>query len=437
MRTAVLGGGLTGLTLGYLMRGQRNFEILEKNQECGGLMRSIKHEGFTFDQSGPHTLFSKSAGILNFMLGLLGDNRVRNRRNAKILFKGNLVKYPFENSLSDLTKEENFECLYGFINNLLKREKGELQKPKNLKEMFNYVFGETIAAKHLIPYSEKIWKHPVEEISTELIQRFPVPSTQDVVKSSLGIRTERYAHQPDFYYPRVGGIQALVDALKVSIEPSIVTSFEVSKICEKEGRWAISNGKQERLYERIVSTIPVQTLVEAIDAPKRIKMASDALKCISLITVMISLRKESDERLSWLYIPDNSILAHRVSFPSNFSPEVAPKGMASIMAEVTCKLKDKVWNTEDEKISERIVYDLCRLKIFEKRDVCFTIVKRTEYAYVINDVNYRRNIKMIKNYFAKRGIDLVGRSSEFEYLNMDDCIKSAMEWFDVTRTREQ
>jgi len=111
-----------------------NFEILEKEKECGGLVRSLQKDGFTFDYGGSHIIFSKDEEVLNFMLNLLGNNKIKKRRNTKILYKGYYVQYPFENGLADLPKEDNFECLYYFIQNLILKEKGELKIPSNFKE---------------------------------------------------------------------------------------------------------------------------------------------------------------------------------------------------------------------------------------------------------------------------------------------------------------
>jgi protoporphyrinogen oxidase len=430
MKTAILGGGLTGLTLGYLMKQQEiDFEILEKNQECGGLMRTLRHDGFDFDYCGSHVIFSKNTEVLDFMLDLLGQNKVRNRRNTKILYKGRLVKYPFENGLSDLPKEENFECLYCFIQNMIRKERGELGKPNNLKEWFSYTFGEAIAEKYLMPYNEKIWKYPPERMSLDWVERIPSPPMEDVIKSSLGISTEGYIHQLHFYYPKVGGIQALTKSLENKIGDSVVTNFEVAKISGTNGKWIISDGNQERLYEKIISTIPIQSLVKATDAPKKIKEAANDLKYNSLITVMMGLRRKLNKNLSWLYIPDRKILTHRVSFPSNYSQHVAPAGMSSVMAEITCKIEDALWRKKDEEIANHVINDLHHLKIIDKQDVYFALTKRAEYAYAINDLNYNKNIKKIRNYFAKMGIGLAGRFSEFKYLNMDACVKSAMDYF--------
>src|SRR3990170_8026066 len=142
IKTAILGAGLTGLTLGHLLNKKGiGFEILEKENECGGLMRSLNEKGFTFDYCGSHVIFSKDTKVLNFMLSLLGDNKTKNRRNTKVLYKDHYVKYPFENGLADLPKKENYECLYYFVQNLIKREKKVLMKPNNLKDWFSYTFG--------------------------------------------------------------------------------------------------------------------------------------------------------------------------------------------------------------------------------------------------------------------------------------------------------
>jgi protoporphyrinogen oxidase len=113
MRVGILGGGLAGLTLANLLR--HKVEVLEKNPECGGLCRTLTDEGFTFDYGGCHILFSRDELAVNFILDALRENKARNRRNSKVLYGDRYVKYPFENGLGDLSPQDNFDCLYGFI----------------------------------------------------------------------------------------------------------------------------------------------------------------------------------------------------------------------------------------------------------------------------------------------------------------------------------
>jgi protoporphyrinogen oxidase len=432
MKIAILGGGLTGLTLANFMRQKGlDFDVLEKEKECGGLMRTLRTKEFTFDYGGSHIIFSRNTKTLKFMLGLLGENKVKRRRNTKVLYKGRFVKYPFENGLADLPKEENFECLYHFIQNLIKKATGDVERPRNLREWCFYTFGKGIAEKYLIPYNEKIWKYPPKKMGLEWVERIPSPPVEDVIRSSLGIATEGYTHQLYFYYPTNGGIHALIKSLEQKIERRIKTLFEVKEISKEGDSWIISNGRKKKSYHKIISTIPVQELTKAVNAPRRVQDAAHNLKCNSIITVMIGLDRKRINRLSWLYIPDRESLAHRVSFPSNFSPNVVPKGKSSLLAEITCSVGDKTWNAKDKEIINATVNDLHRMKIIHKADVCFADVRRTEFAYVINDLGYSKNIKIVRDYFRRIGIDLVGRFAEFKYLNMDDCIKSASNYLHV------
>ncbi|MEJ2347976.1 MAG: hypothetical protein P8Y17_02120 [Patescibacteria group bacterium] len=142
---------------------------------------------------------------------------------------------------------------------------------------------------------------------------------------------------------------------------------------------------------------------------------------------MIGLDTPKVNDLSWLYIPDKNILSHRVSFPSNYSHHVAPKNKSSVLAEVTCLLGSEIWKMTDKTITNRVVDDLNSLKIINKKDVCMTNVKRTQYAYVINDLHHDENMQIIKNFTKQVGIELVGRFAEYKYLNMDGCIRSAIE----------
>lgn len=426
--TAILGAGLSGLTIGYLLnKNGDSFEILEKEKECGGLMRTFQETGFVFDSSGSHIIFSKNEKVLDFILTMLGDNKVKDRRNTKVLFKKYYVKYPFENGLSDLPKEENYECLNSFVQNLLfKAKEGSLKKPCNLNEWFYYTFGKGIAEKYLIPYNEKIWKYPVKNMNVDWVERIPDPPVEDIIKSSLGIETEGYTHQLYFYYPKIGGIEAIIKSLQVGMEKFITKNYMVKKLKREGNQWLVSDGKIEKIFDKVVSTISIQNLVKAINAPEEVKNAAKRLKYNSLITVMIGLNKNRINDFSWLYIPDPTVLTHRVSFPSNYSPCVTPPKMSSVLAEITCNFNDEIWNAKDEEIVDRTVNDLSGLRVIEKKAVCFTKVCRTEFAYVISDLDYNANLKIVQDYFKEIGIKLVGRFAEFKYLNMDGCIESAM-----------
>lgn len=437
VKSAVLGGGLTGVTLARLLHEQGDdVTVLERNETIGGLCRSKRELGFTFDIGGSHIIFSRDTEVLSFMLSVLAENADRRKRNTKILYKGRYVKYPFENGLYQLPDEDRFFCLNEFVKNLIAVEKGEVPPPANFAEWIVYTFGRGIAECYMLPYNEKIWNYPAERMSHHWVEgRIPRPPVEDIIKSAVGIETEGYTHQAVFSYPVEGGIEALVRAIAEPVRPVIRTGFAVTSVREEEGGFAVSDGTETVHADRLISTIPLQNLLPCLsDVPAKVQAACDALRYNSLCSVFIGLKGEVPE-ISWLYVPDPATgLFNRISFPSNYSTEVAPDGHASVLAEITYNDGDAVSQMTDDAVIEHTVSSLIAAGIIPSRDnVVYTGVAREKFAYVVYDTEYLKNIKVVREFCREKGIDLVGRFSQFEYLNMDGCIRSAIDFVRASR----
>jgi protoporphyrinogen oxidase len=419
----IIGGGLTGLTLANNLHGR--FELLEGSGECGGLCRSLKEDGYTFDYGGGHVIFSKDQGAMNYMLSALGKNVVQNRRNTKIYYKGRFVKYPFENGLSELPPEDNFECLYYFIRAVMDKEK---PAPNNFREWIYQTFGKGIAEKYLIPYNEKIWNFKTEDMNLDWIAgRVPQPPMEDVIKSSVGMPTEGYAHQLNFYYPERGGIQSLTDALESKVKDRVTKNFKVSRIKKEGERFVVSDGKSEKNYARLVWTAPLPELIAALKAPREVKDAAAGLKWNSLTSVMLGIDTPKLNDFSWAYFPTpEDGRFNRVNFLSNYSPNMAPKGKSSLLAEICSRQGDPFYKKKDEELIRHVAGKLGEKKIIDEKKVVFSRVKRLEYAYIIYDLDYNRNLSAVTDFVKGQGIELCGRFAEFRYINMDACVRSAL-----------
>lgn len=428
MRVGILGGGLAGLAAANFLK--HDFEVLEKNEECGGLCRSLRERGFTFDYGGGHIIFSRDKKVLDLMVRKLGKNVVRCRRNTKIFFKGRYVKYPFENGLSELPRHDLLECLYGYVENLIRLERGELKESKNFEEWMYHTFGKDITEKYLLPYNRKVWNFEPNQMSVDWVEdRVPQPSVEDVLKSSLGIETEGYIHQLFFHYPKRGGIHSLIKSFEHEPRDKITRGFNVKRVERDGNRWVVSDGTMEKVFDRIISTVPITELVDAYcGVPREVKQAARGLKYNSLVTVLLGFDIREMNDIHWIYFPrEEDGLFNRVCFPFNNSPNVVPKGKSSAIVEITCSPRDRIWKMKDEKLIEHTMDKLDRHKVASRDKVCFSKVMRSEYAYVINDLDYNKNIGIIRDFFAEEGVVLCGRFSEFKYLGMDATVKSAIE----------
>ncbi|MHB8164911.1 MAG: protoporphyrinogen/coproporphyrinogen oxidase [Methanoregula sp.] len=431
MTIAILGGGLSGLALARLLHEKGNDVIvLETETTYGGLCRSKTEQGFTFDTGGSHIIFSRDTEVLAFMRRMIAGNEQRNDRNTKIFYKDRYVKYPFENGLFDLPVEDRFFCINEFIRTHVAMEKGTLPAPENFREWIYYTFGKGIAECYMVPYNEKIWKFPTDEMSLHWVDgRIPRPPVEDVIKSAIGIPTEGYTHQSVFSYPVDGGIEALVRAIAHPIREKISTGFRVTSV-RKTGRgFEISNGSEIIVADQCISTMPVQHLVAALDGvPHQVKEACAALRYNAIVCVNIGIRGTVPD-ISWLYIPEIELgMTNRISFPSNYSARAVPEGCGSVLAEITHQPGDEISHMDDDTLVAHVVQTLEAMQIISKDQVVYSSVERQPYAYVVYDLDYQKNIAIVKDYCSSAGIPLVGRFSQFEYLNMDGCLRSVMDF---------
>jgi protoporphyrinogen oxidase len=417
----ILGGGISGIALAAHL--DENVEILEKSSRTGGLCSTIVENGFTFDAAGPHIMFSKNKDVLNLMISVLGDNVHQNRRENRIYFKGKLVKYPFENDLSSLPKEDNFDCILGYLQN---PHVGET--PQNLAHWSYITFGEGISDKYFIPYNRKIWNYDPEKIGLEFVSRIPKPPMEDVLKSSIGIPTEGYLHQLYYSYPTHGGFEAIVKAFEEKVKGPIRTNWPVASVERDGDGWrVVSESGEERWFRTLVNTIPIHELLKIWrDAPQAAHDAAARLRYNSLVNIMIGSKSDPGHNYTALYVPDPEIIFHRLSFPKAFGEQCVPPGGSSIMAEITTNEGDGIWEMSDEALIERALSDTSRIGFLDRDSVVYTKVVRFTYGYPVYDLEYRRNVTAMRDAVGATGLKLLGRFAQFDYINSDVCVERAL-----------
>jgi len=86
----------------------------------------------------------------------------------------------------------------------------------------------------------------------------------------------------------------------------------------------------------------------------------------------------------------------------------------------------------DDAIISHTVKGLTEMDILESPDdVVYAAVRRQDYAYVVYDLAYQKNIGIVLSYLRDSGIEPLGRFGEFEYLNMDGCIRRVLDFLDL------
>ncbi len=427
MKIAILGAGVSGLALGRFLieRGfpREDVHLFEAQRKPGGLCHSKTVDGFTYDVTGGHILFSKDVAAMQWMKDCAGGDQafLRRNRHTKIRFGDRWVHYPFENGLGDLPADANFDCLKGYIEAWHRRQVDKGAAPNSFGQWVRWRFGEGIARHFMDPYNEKVWKRPVDFLSSDWVAgRVPDAPIDDVLRSSVGIRTEGYTHQAIFYYPKQGGFQAITDGIASGLGDRIRLQTAVSDVVKQSDGWRV-NGEE---FDLVVSTLPLTDAPSIFkDVPADIAQAMRTLEYNGITCVLLALDREQHPDLSWIYLPHHEQgPTNRVTYMSNYSPGNAPEGKTSLLCEVTSPGGAPFPGAE---LEEEVLAGLVHAGLVRRDEVLFTDRVSTRHAYVVFDQNYHRRRDAALGWMRSQGLIALGRFGRFEYDNSDQCVIKA------------
>ena len=253
MKAAILGAGISGLSAARLLKEKGvDVTVYEKETTVGGLARTRFTDGYLYDPYGGHIFNSKHPIVKEWVFNLLSQDKWKfTERNAKIFLNGRYISYPFELSLCELETEDAVNCIHDFILS----QYGE--RPTNYRDWLVWNFGQSICDYYMIPYNEKIWSYPLENMETQWMEgKMPLPDKKDMIRSMLlKDSTERKMPHSTFFYPLEGGIQSLINAMAKGI--NIYTNTIVTTLARRSDKWIV-NEKEE--YDYIISTLPLPEL---------------------------------------------------------------------------------------------------------------------------------------------------------------------------------
>ena len=195
-----------------------------------------------------------------------------------------------------------------------------------------------------------------------------------------------------------------------------------------QGRWFVSNGRVTKCFDKLVSTIPVEDLLEALpDVPHSLRADVKSLRYNSLTLVMLGAQCDVRPPYTALYVPDMRFPFHRLSFPTNFTDEGAPEGCMAVAAEITTNPGDGFHELSDAEATALVLEGIAQMGLIDPARVRFKRVYRTKHAYVVRTFDYSTKLERVLKYIRDLGIISVGRNAEFEYINMDEAVRRAMD----------
>jgi protoporphyrinogen oxidase len=410
----ILGAGLTGLSTAYHLGGGR---VLEKEAEPGGLCRSYRVGGFTFDFTG-HLLHLRDPYAIELVDRIAPGLFSEHQRRARIFSKGRLTGYPFQANLHGLPPRVVAECLEGLA--LAEETRPGKAPADDFRTWVLDTFGAGIARHFMLPYNRKLWCVPARQMTPDWVAGLvPVPRLEDALRGSREPEGVTMGYNARFRYPARGGIDTFVRRFLPHV-PRLHLGRAVAEIDVLRRRAVCRDGSVHH-FEELVSTIPLPELARCLKGVEpAVVRAAESLRYVSVWDLNLGIARENVSDAHWIYFPERRFPFYRVGFPSAFSAGAAPAGHSSAYVE-TAHLPGRGPGAEE--MTERALAGLVAAGILAHADEA--VVRDAAHipcAYVIFDRRRRRLLPGIKAALRRHGIHLAGRYGAWEYTAMEDAL---------------
>src|SRR5262245_4418319 len=174
----IVGGGPAGLSAALTTeRLGASAVVLETGAEPGGLTRSLRTGGYTFDCSG-HVLHLSHPDTRRLVMSLTSpDDWLEHERRAFVWVRDRAVPYPFQLHLAHAPTDVRCECLA----TLPDGGAPALSPDASFDRWIEVALGAGIGRHFMVPYNEKVATVPVSELTCEWLGRFvPAPSVAEI-----------------------------------------------------------------------------------------------------------------------------------------------------------------------------------------------------------------------------------------------------------------
>lgn len=439
----ILGAGLAGLSAAHHLKDQDAL-VVERESEVGGLCRSIRRQGFTYDYTG-HLLHLRDPTVRQWVLELLPEGYAHLHRSAWIHSHGVLTPYPFQANTAGLPLDVRMECLLGFVQALAAGERRATPVPDpvpvdpslpflrccpppaedeaTFEDWIQGTFGAGFAKHFFTPYNGKMWRRPLSEVTGDWVSwSIPRPELADVLRGALTTSDKVFGYNPDFLYPAAGGIDHLPRSVAATL-PAGQVRLETAAVALEAGSRTVqlSDGSSET-GEFVLTSLPLTRLAALTsDLPAELRDAAGRLSHVSIRAVNLGVRGPAPHAdAQWVYCPEEDLPFHRVGLPAALTPAMAPADHHALVAEISFRPDD---DPGQDASLEQTLAGLERIGFLPDRDaVVDTLVVDIPEAYVVFDRARREVLPRLFAWYLERGVIPMGRYGTWDYLAMEDSL---------------
>ena len=390
------------------------------------MCRTFHHGSHRYD-AGAHRFHDQDAEITQDLQELMGSELRRIKAPSKLWDRGKLIDFP----PTPLNAALSFGIAgAGRIGVEMLRARLSSQPCVNFGDFARRQFGNFLAQRMLIDYSEKLWGLPADQLSPDIATRRLKGMTLSSLFLELFFPSRKTTHiDGDFFYPN-GGYGEITERLAADLpSESLATSHEIVRLECRAGavvRVHFKDGRMAEVGDRVISTLPLTLLVRLLggEVPRAAQEAANGLRFRQLRLVFLRLNKPHVSENASIYIPSPEFRVSRVYEPKNRSASMAPENETSLVAEIPCFPDDDVDATPDDALAARVIDELVTVNLIGRSEVLEWRVHRLPFAYPVYGMGYARQVAAIKNGLASlANLDTLGRAGSFYYSHLHDQLR--------------
>jgi protoporphyrinogen oxidase len=413
-RIVVLGAGPTGLGAAYRLAelGHADWEVCERTDHVGGLAASVTDEhGFIWDHGG-HVMFSHYHYFDELVEKMLRGDYDQHMREAWVWIHGRFVPYPFQNNIHRLPPDVFLDCVMGII------ESRDNTKRDNFDAWITSVFGEGIAEHFMRPYNFKVWAHPLDMIGTTWQgDRVPTVDIRRILQNHIEDRDDvSWGPNNLFKFP-LRGTGMLYERIAESLPKPVQFHKQASSI-DAEAKVVTFTDGTAASYDHLITTMPLTELVKIVAAcPDEVLDAARDLKHTAGMFVGIGVDDPCPSTKCWMYFPGSDSPFYRVTYLSNYSPQMTPAPeQFSLLAEVSAS---EYKHEDPDTVVQRTIDGMLACELLTPEQVAHKIVSKhliqVPYSYPVPTLGRDSALAVIQPWLADRDIFSRGRFGAWRY----------------------
>ncbi len=444
LRVAVLGGGISGLSLAWRLRELGvKVDVFEAEEIVGGLAGTVRPEDGAYCLDfGPHFFITQKHEIVRRITDLLGDEVIQFERSAQIYFQGRFLDYPLSarNVLFHFPLADAFATVFTYGAAQLHRPFRRGTREQNVQEWATANFGSHLTKVFFRPYTENFWKLSAEQLSEHTI---PTSTRLNFLKSLKLLLTRRVTGQamslaerelvlPLRYPTRGYGVIAESVAERVeALGGRIHKGTRVNQVVTLEGAKYLIEGQRGEEVSRltadyVVSTIPIPDFVNMLSPAPQDGVLTSTGKLSYLAMIVLYIATPNQPLLDTSYVYYLGRPYHRLSDINKFCVDLCPPGENMLAVEFSCHTDQPLWGKSAQELLELSLPGLEKDGVITRKDVRKVLTVKAASAYPVFHYGYRPHLDKVKAFVRSQPrLALLGRTGDYRYIDSDQCMEQA------------